>query len=224
VACSWWWTGGRERTNGPTLTPVLFSLAAGRRAATVCREKDETNFFLFNFDLTGSTPTSNANERYELGHGGSKSTESDSPKSSSHDDSASGTPDPTMGGGGSSKHLSHRGTPDGHDHGHSGGGGGVLGGGSPGSMVVSSASGFPPHFSSLASYYSQLNQVQGLQGAHGTTLSPSLAHMAQYGHAPLPAGGQNPYAPLAHHPNPGSAPSGGPSANNDFRRALPVIF
>ena len=174
------------------------------------------------FGCVGSTPTSNANERYELLHGGSKSTESDSPKSSSHDESASGTPDPNNLGGSSNKHstLSHRGTPD-TDH-HQGGHGG--GSGSPGSMVVTSAAaGFPPHFS-LASYYSQLNQGIHPPGAHGNPLTPSLAHMAQYGHSPLPTSGQNPYASMGHHQGSGSAPAGGPNSGNDFRRALPVIF
>jgi hypothetical protein len=179
----------------------------------------------FMFASPGSTPTSNANERYELMHGGgggSKSADS-SPKSSSHDESANGTPDPNHlgGGGSSSKHstLSHRGTPE--NEGHQGQGGGN---GSPGSMAVSSASsGFPSHFS-LASYYSQLNQGIHPPGAHGNPLTPSLAHMAQYGHSPIPTSGQNPYASMGHHQGSGSAPAGGPNAGNDFRRALPVIF
>jgi hypothetical protein len=191
-------------------------------------------FFCFS---SGSTPTSNANDRYELAHSGSKSTVSDSPKSNSHDDSATGTPDPvhhhsssnnsnnpssgahhhqhssskhSSGSGGGGGGNSHRGTPD-HEH-HSGG--------SP-SMPTSSAPGFPPHFSSLASYYSQLNQAG--HGGHANSLPPGLAHMAQYGQHPgVLSSGQNPYQ-MSHHQSPGSNPASG-SASGDFRRALPVIF
>ncbi|CAG7722067.1 unnamed protein product [Allacma fusca] len=143
----------------------------------------------------GSTPTSNANERYELLHGGSKSTESDSPKSSSHDESATATPDPLVLST-SSKNSGHsslsRGTPDENNS------------GSPSMTVTSAGGNFAPHFSSLASYYSQLNQVQA--GIHPPAGHPSLAHMAQYGHhGPIP-NGQNPYQ-MAHHQNPAAAPN-----------------
>lgn len=179
------------------------------------------------FLIPGSTPTS-ANDRYELAHNGNKSTGSDSPKSNSHDDSTTGTPDPLQNSSnhnnnppsagahhhkhsnGNSSSLSHRGTPD-QDH-HSSGG-------SP-NMSTSSAPGFPSHFS-LASYYSQLNQAGLPNGAHhGGSLAPSL--MAQYGQHPHGVGVQNPYHQMAHQ-SPGSTPASG-NPGGDFRRALPVLF
>jgi len=97
------------------------------------------------------------------------------------------------------------------------------GSGSPSSMVVTSgAPGFPPQFS-LASYYSQLNQAgihASAAGGHGA----SLAHMAQYGHAPsVMPNGQNPYQ-MSHHQTNGSSGPGPNAGGGDFRRALPVIF
>jgi len=158
------------------------------------------------------------NDRYDMLHSGNKSGESDSPKSSSHEDSAAATPDGMgMGspsGSGQSQKLSHmtggstmshRGTPE--DNGGSSVSPSMS---SNGGVPGSSAPGFPPHFSSLASYYSQLNQ------GHGGPLSSSLA--AQYGHAPgVMPNGQNPYQ-MAHQ-SPGA-----PNSSGDFRRALPVIF
>jgi hypothetical protein len=176
---------------------------------------------MLSMSLFSGSNQMNANDRYELAHSGSKSTASaDSPKSSSHDDSTTGTPDPlqqssnnnpSVGAhqhkhstGGHSNSLSHRATPD-QEH-HSGG-----------SPTMSSAPGFPPHFS-LASYYSQLNQAGISNGAHGGPLTPSLAHMAQYGQHP---GVQNPYQ--MSHQSPGSTPTSG-NGGGDFRRALPVLF
>lgn len=196
--------------------------------------------YIFGVDFfAGSTPTSAAgNDRYDLLHNGNKSTESDSPKSSSHDESATGTPDPIHGPnsnnsnnqsggghfgrqGGGNNGMHHRATPD-NDMNQ-----GSSVSPSSGMVVTSGAPGFPPQFS-LASYYSQLNQA-GIHattaGTHGvTSLTPSLAHMAQYGHSPgMIPNGQNPYQ-MSHHQSNGAAGPGGPSAGGDFRRALPVIF
>lgn len=174
--------------------------------------------------IVGSTPTSMTNDRFELHHGGRKSTESDSPKSSSHDESASGTPDLGNNNNNHNNHKHHHGTIDNNQGGGSGNlqhHAGIGGGGSPQIIVSSAPAGFPTHLSSLASYYSQLNQVQGMPG---TTLAPSLAHMAQYGQLPT---GQNPYGSIAaahHQSSTGTNPNGPSAAASDFRRALPVIF
>lgn len=166
------------------------------------------------------------NDRYELAHSGNKSTVSDlSPKSNSHDDS--GTPDPQQQQQNSSNNNSSSGA---HQHKHSSNGSHSHRGGSPdshepnsgGSPTMStSAPGFPPHFSSLASYYSQLNQAGlGQNGPHGGGLTPgSLAHMAQYGQHP---GVQNQMYQMSHQSSPGTAPPS--NGGGDFRRALPVLF
>lgn len=103
---------------------------------------------------------------------------------------------------------------------------GSSGSSSAGMVATSGSPGFPPQFS-LASYYSQLNQAgihASATGTHGAaSLTPSLAHMAQYGHTSgVIPNGQSPY-PMSHHQNNGSNP-GGPNTGGDFRRALPVIF
>ena len=120
-----------------------------------------------------------------------------------------GTPDNNQGGGGGNANNTN------FHHGN-----GIYNG-SPQIIVSSAPAGFPTHLSSLASYYSQLNQVQGMH-APGATLTPSLAHMAQYGQLP---GGQNPYTSIGHHqPNGTPTTANGTASANDFRRALPVIF
>lgn len=148
---------------------------------------------------------------------GRKSTDSSSPKSS--DDSSNRTPDLNGGSGSDSIRNSHQ-QHNHHHHHHKqisnsqsnlNGIGNNTTTDSPQIIVSSAPSGFPTHLSSLASYYSQLNQVPG------TTLAPSLAQMAQYGQ--LAAAGQNPYGTVTANNNSSSS-----SSASDFRRALPVIF
>ncbi|XP_021944682.1 transcription factor SOX-2 isoform X2 [Folsomia candida] len=176
------------------------------------------------FTPSGSTPTSNANDRYELTHSGSKSHASDSPKSNSHDGST-GTPDPLQQNSNNPSSGAHHNNKHSNSSGHNLSSSQHRGGGTPdqdhsGSSptMTTSAPGFPPHFSSLASYYSQLNQAGLPNGPHGSGLAPSLAHMAQYGQHP---GVQNPYQ--MSHQSSGSAPTSG-NSSGDFRRALPVLF